>query len=290
LKTQVAYTPTPTTTNLVANNGSAAETYPGDPVSVDLNIQNAENLYAAQALCEADPSVLELQDGQFGDFFDPTLRLIAANQTDAAAGEWLGAISQQNPAGPLSGNGLLATISYVATASGTTSLTCEPLFSDRNGFSLPVSFASSDITVMPFAVASGMAKYQGHTDHTGITITASGPFMQTTATDSTGNFVLDLKTGTYTVTASAPGYLTNSTTISVTSGQPITLSATTLKGGNVNGDNAINISDVTLVAANFGLTVPPADSRADINADGIVNVLDLAILGGNYGLSGTQGW
>jgi hypothetical protein len=63
-----------------------------------------------------------------------------------------------------------------------------------------------------------------------------------------------------------------------------------LKGGSVSGDDGIDIGDAALVAANFGLVVPPGDVRADINGDGIVNVQDLAILGSNYGLSGVQPW
>jgi hypothetical protein len=68
------------------------------------------------------------------------------------------------------------------------------------------------------------------------------------------------------------------------------LPATVLKGGNANGNDSIDIGDATLVAANFGLHIPPGDARADINGDGIIDVRDLAILGGNYGLSGCQPW
>jgi len=90
--------------------------------------------------------------------------------------------------------------------------------------------------------------------------------------------------------AQAAGYLPASTTITVTSGQALTLPAATLKGGSLDDDGVIDIGDVTLLTANFGLTVPPGDPRADINGDGIVNVQDLAIIGGNYELSGEQPW
>jgi hypothetical protein len=264
------------------------EVYPGDLLSVDLNLQNASNLYAAQADCTVDAAVLRPQSAAFGNFFDPVNRLLGANNADAAAGTWSGAISQRSPALPLAGNGLFATIHYLAHAHGSAAITCTPVLSDPDGFTQPSSFTGASVTVLPFAIVNGVVKYQGRTNHAGITIT--GPLPPVVTTDSAGNFTLNMKAGTYTVTVSAPGYLTNSTTITATSGQTVTLPITTLKGGNANGNDAIDIGDATLIAANFGKTVPPGDARADINADGKVNIQDLAILGSNYGLSGTQPW
>ncbi len=262
--------------------------YPGDPISVNLTLQNANDLYAAQASCTVDPTILEPQGGVYGNFFDPVNRLEIPIQVDAASGSWTGAISQRNPAPPLSGNGLFATINYAAQSPGTTSISCDPLISDQDGFTQPVTFTGTDITVLPFAMVNGTAQYQGRTDHSGITITATGPVVRTATTDASGNFTLDLKAGTYTVTASAEGYLTKSTTVTVASGESVTLPATTLQGGDPTGDNVIDIGDAALVGNNFGLTVPPGDARADINGDGVVNVQDLAILGSNYGLTSDQ--
>ena len=70
----------------------------------------------------------------------------------------------------------------------------------------------------------------------------------------------------------------------------LTLASTRLRAGDTNDDDVINIGDATLVAANFRLSVPPADPRADINGDGVVNIKDLALLGFNYGRSGCQAW
>ncbi len=280
----------PPTTNLIASTDTNSEIYPGDPVAVNLDFENAVDLYAAQADCTVDPDILAPQSATFGDFFDPVNRLVGANSVDAAAGTWLGAISQRSPAGPLSGAGLFATLNYIAQNPGTTDISCEPLIADRDGFELPVTFTGASVTVIPFAVVNGVATYQGRLDHADINVTATCPPTPTSITDSEGNFELELKTGTCTVTASAPGYLSNSLTLDVASGQTFPLPPTVLKGGSANGDNVIDIGDATLVAANFGLTVPPADARADINGDGRVNVQDLAILGSNYGLSGDQPW
>ncbi|MBN1305529.1 MAG: carboxypeptidase regulatory-like domain-containing protein [Anaerolineales bacterium] len=284
---------------LVAN-PVMGDIYPGDPLSVITHIRDAENLYAAQALCTVDPSVLELQEAAFGDYFDPTLRLIAANQVDAAAGEWLGAISQSNPAGPLAGDGWFATLAYSAAAPGTTNLTCEPLFANRDGFAHPAAFSGIEITVIPFGVVDGAALYQGRLDHLGIQVTAVGTVTQTVYTDENGAFALDrLKTGDYDITADAPSYLPACATSTVESGQQVSLPEVSLKGGDVNDyiivDPVINIGDLSLLAANFNMEVPETNppielTQSDINEDGVVNAQDLAILAGNYEISGCQNW
>jgi hypothetical protein len=275
---------------ILSADSSSSDIYPGDPVSVDLTIFNAEDLYAAQAECTFDPSVLTAAGGTYGDFFDPVNRLEIPMTIDPVTGSWMGAISQANPAEPLSGTGLFATMEYAAQAAGTTAIDCVPLFSDRDGFELTVAYSGISITVLPFAQASGNVTYQGRLEHGGITVTATCTDVRTAITDINGDFTMALKAGECLLEARADCYLPVSTTRTVSSGDLVPLPSVVLKGGSVTGDDGIDIGDATLVAANFGLSVPPADPIADINGDGIVNIQDLAILGSNYGLSGTQPW
>ncbi|MBN2392979.1 MAG: DUF2341 domain-containing protein [Anaerolineae bacterium] len=268
-----------------------SEVYPDDTVTVDLDVLGADNLYAAQATCAVNPAILEVQSGVFGDFFDAVNRLIGANAVDAVAGTWTGAISQRNPAGPLSGDGRFATVTYEALTPGTTAVACDVTLSNRDGFTQPVTFVGAEITVLPYATISGTATYQGRLTHAGITVTATGPVTRTDVTGSDGQFVLDaLRAGSYDIEADADRYLPNCTMVAVNAGDEAPLAATMLLGGDVNDDDVINIGDATLIGNNFGQTVPPADARADVNADNLVNVQDLAILGGNYELAGCQGW
>jgi hypothetical protein len=51
--------------------------------------------------------------------------------------------------------------------------------------------------------------------------------------------------------------------------------------GDLNNDNTVNASDLSLLLTNFGTT----NSAADINSDGHVNVLDMSILLAHYGQS-----
>ncbi len=283
--------PPPVTTTLAVAPASSEIYVGGDTLAVDLNIENVADLYAAQATCTVDPAILEPQAGVFGDFFNSTLRLTPANEVDAAAGTWFGAISQQRPAEALAGDGLLATLTYEALNPGTTSLTCEALFSDRDGFEIPVSVSGAEVTVLAFGSISGTVTYQGRLEHAGIEVTATGPVTRTAVTDNAGDFALgQLKLGSYDVTADADLYLPSCTTATVSSGETVTLDETTLAGGDLNDNGVIDIGDVTLLTGNFGLSTPPGDPQADINVDGVVDARDLAILAGNYELSGCQGW
>ena len=48
----------------------------------------------------------------------------------------------------------------------------------------------------------------------------------------------------------------------------------------VNNDGVVNIQDLVLIVANFGLT---GQHPADVNGDGIVNIVDLVIVAGEMG-------
>ena len=56
--------------------------------------------------------------------------------------------------------------------------------------------------------------------------------------------------------------------------------------GDLNNDNVVNVTDMSILLSNYGTT----NSTADINSDGAVNVLDMSILLSNYGksVSGTS--
>ena len=56
--------------------------------------------------------------------------------------------------------------------------------------------------------------------------------------------------------------------------------------GDINRDGDVNIMDLSVLLANFGITGAAAtDQPADINSDGDVNIIDLSILLSNFGQS-----
>lgn len=56
--------------------------------------------------------------------------------------------------------------------------------------------------------------------------------------------------------------------------------------GDLNSDNVVNVSDLTIFLGNFGATVAPGTS-GDLNNDGVVNVTDLTTFLSRFGLSCT---
>jgi hypothetical protein len=124
-----------------------------------------------------------------------------------------------------------------------------------------------------------------------------------TNTDGSGKFSIpNVSTGTYTFRATYPGFLASEKPGVVVGGGSTTMDVgtTTLRGGDVNGDNAINILDIGTIISKFGKTgfaVKSAsanctvqDESTDINDDGLVNISDLAIAAGNWGSTGPTPW
>jgi len=124
-------------------------------------------------------------------------------------------------------------------------------------------------------------------------------------TDSAGAFTLtNPPSGVQTLQAEYPGYLASAKTITISTGGPssINVGETTLRGGDVNNSDSINILDVgTIISkfmsagvdvrsdAPFGCADP--DEPADINDEGIVDISDLGILtGANWGCIGPTSW
>ena len=103
-----------------------------------------------------------------------------------------------------------------------------------------------------------------------------------TTTDANGRaesiLTLGQRTGTITVTVSAPE-IAEMVTFTV-------LSETTPPRvwADVNGDGAVTIQDLVLVAFGFGDEAP--DAAADVNRDGVVNIQDLVLVAAAFGNAG----
>jgi hypothetical protein len=59
-------------------------------------------------------------------------------------------------------------------------------------------------------------------------------------------------------------------------------SPTPRKTGDINGDNLVNVFDLSILLSNYGKT-SGFNPTADLNADGVINIFDLSILLSNYG-------
>lgn len=117
---------------------------------------------------------------------------------------------------------------------------------------------------------------QGRTDHSGVMVTSATG--EQTQSYPNGLFVI-ASTGDLKLTA--PGYLSAQMAASagLAAEEPdIDACQVNLLAGDLNGDNTVNILDLSRLAGAYQST----DPTADLNASGLVDILDLTLAAGNY--------
>ena len=185
---------------------------------------------------------------------------------------------------------------------------------DADGFAISHTTGAEQCATFQFDVnADGMVTRQGVPANpntgggtlacTSVSATGAVEIPVALSTDSTGAFsFIDIPLDIYTMRAAYPGYLAAQKSSVVVDGSvdTIDLGAVALRGGDVNGDNLINILDIGLIVSKFGqagvavqsgsVDCSVVDEAADINDDSLVNISDLAIVAGNWGLVGPTVW
>jgi len=220
-------------------------------------------------------------------------------------------------AGPaqITQNGVAARFHFRGTAEGSACFAVlQSALVDANGFQVNhVAAQQQCVTIQFRGSASGVAQRQGVPANpntgggtlacTSVTASGTGSFGPVN-TDINGGFkITNLSIGTYIIRAVYPGYLASEKAgVSIVAGNSTTinLGTTILRGGDVNGDNAVNILDIGAIIGKFGragVAVKSAsancsvtDEPVDINDDGLVNISDLAIAAGNWGSVGPKLW
>jgi len=105
--------------------------------------------------------------------------------------------------------------------------------------------------------------------------------------NSDGTFSLMVPAGTYTIAATASGFLSAEGSATIIGGNTSTKPDITLLAGDIDGNDVIDQFDALTIGMNYNGTTPAA---ADLNNDGVINVLDLELLAANYRKSGPTVW
>ncbi len=97
--------------------------------------------------------------------------------------------------------------------------------------------------------------------------------------------IADIPPGAYTIRIKGTNTLAAVTNVTLISGGN-SVALGTLRAGNANGDDRINVSDFVILAATFGRAQGGEgyDARADFNGDNVVNINDFSLLAANFGL------
>ena len=116
---------------------------------------------------------------------------------------------------------------------------------------------------------------------------AGNTLIASTVTNPDGTFILTAPAGTYTVVASADGFLKAQGPVTLVENQTVTKPTISLPAGDIDGNGVIDQYDAMTIGMSYNTASPDA---ADLNADGIINILDLEDLAANYRASGALDW
>ncbi|MBV6403037.1 MAG: hypothetical protein CNIPEHKO_03359 [Anaerolineales bacterium] len=112
-------------------------------------------------------------------------------------------------------------------------------------------------------------------------------FVSSVNANPDGTFRLDVAAGTYTIVATANGFLRIQGTITLSGGETHAMPAIALLAGDIDDDGSIDQFDAMTIGFGYGTSEPPG---ADLNSDGIINILDLELLAKNYRKTGPILW
>lgn len=182
-----------------------------------------------------------------------------------------------------------ATVDFRIIFTDTTDVTATVNLDDGT---IPLVTQNFEFTVLDSYTVKGSVQMQGRTVRSGVSIGLANNLLpeylySKLSTDlMTGNYTLsNVAAGEYTLTIYHERYLDFTYTPYNLSGNDLDLTRLELRGGDVVNNNAIDISDASLIGTNYGSI---GGNDADANFDETVNIFDLAMVGGNYGLtSGT---
>jgi hypothetical protein len=247
---------------------------------------------------DADPTRPGVQIG-IGTIFTGPNAFVALNGVDNTAGAINFTAVLRAPAVPFSGTGQVAVINWVGEGAGSSALTLSSTqLSTPSGQAIAHSVGNGLITVAAVDPIVGTIQLQGRTDHSGVTVflveepCTAAPVANlaevaaledtetpTAVTDAAGNFTIHPLPGrTYQcLQAIIYGYLIGQH--DAPQGQLGTLF---LPGGDVTGDDKIDIFDLAFIAGRYRTN----DPLGDINGDGTVDIFDLTIAAGNYNSAG----
>jgi len=236
---------------------------------------------SAEVTCTYNPALIQISNiadsGLFGS--DPAVAIFGP-----ANGSFVFAVAGSNGQRATS-DGALFTFTITALAAGQAEINCVVRVS--TGGSL-TTIASSPVTLTIEELTATLNGNVLATKPVTVTLYKQDTTVEATTTvDANGNFTMIAPAGTYSVVASAPGFLRAQGSPVLTAGATTTMQNISLLAGDIDGNDVIDQFDALTIGMNYNLAAPAA---ADLNNDGTINVLDLELLAANYRETGPLAW
>jgi hypothetical protein len=236
---------------------------------------------SAEFTCTFDPALISVSNiadaGLFGS--DPAVAI-----SGPANGSFVFAVAGTNGQ-RATADGAVFTFTVTALAAGQAEVDCVARVSAGGEL---LTIASTPATLGITVPTGTLAGTVNATKTVTVTLYKQDTTVETTATaDASGNFTMTAPAGTYTVVASAPGFLKAQGSPVLSAGATTTMQTISLLAGDIDGNDVIDQFDALTIGMNYNLAAPAA---ADLNNDGTINVLDLELLAANYHQSGALVW
>lgn len=265
----------------------------GDTSQVMVSVNNipAQGYTSAEFTCTYDPALVEVSNISLGNLFGPDeVSGIFGPQN----GSFILSVAGSNGKKAL-GSGVAFTFNAKGLQAGQTMIECKARVSEglnvlQSILTIPSNMTVAEIVPTPTAIPTSVSVIGQVLANKLVAIRLYNPDDSIAATGTTnpdGSFNITVPGGTYTIVASAEGFLSAQSSVTAVNGSVISMPVVSLVPGDIDNNGVINQFDVLTIRMNYGNAIPTA---ADLNNDGVINVLDLGILAENYGRSGALLW
>ena len=257
-------------------------------ISVGLDNIPEGGYTSAEFTCSYDATMVEVSSIAVTDLFgaDPATAI-----NGPAAGSFIVAIAGSN-GNKATADGNAFTFSAKGLQAGTTTITC--LVRVSAGDNVLTELPSTSVTLTITTDGGGGGEDGTLTGQVlaGKTVTvslydAADTLVTSVTAAEDGTFSLTAPAGTYTVAATASGFLGAEGSAVLTANETAAKPTVTLLAGDIDGNDVIDQFDAMTIGMSYNGADPDA---ADLNNDGVINVLDLELLAANYRLTGPIAW
>lgn len=250
--------------------------------TVNLNNIPTDGYTSAEFTCTYNNSVVEVSNiTEAGLFGTDAVMIINGPQN----GSFIVALAGSNSKKATT-SGAAITFTLTGLQAGESAVECTARVSNGNSTLTQISSTPAAVTVtIPQGTLAGQVIASKP-----VTVNlynADSSLAGTVVVNQDGTFSLTAPAGTYTVTATASGFLSAQGSPVITGGATTTLQSISLIAGDIDGNDVIDQYDALTIGMSYNTATPAA---ADLNNDGTINVLDLEILAGNYRQSGALAW
>lgn len=288
-RTEVTPPPPPPTDPASTTAVTPASLKVGETAIVTVSLDNvpAEGYTSAEFTCTYDVSMVEVSNIVVAGLFGADA---ASALNGPANGSFIAAVAGSN-GNKATTSGIAVTFNAKALKAGTTTIACATRVSKGDNVLIQLPSTSATLTITDEVIVVEDSTLTGQVlAGKAVTVSlydATDALVKSVSANADGTFSLTAPAGTYTVVATASGFLSAEGPATLTANETATKAVVTLLAGDIDGNGVIDQFDAMTIGMSYNGADPAA---ADLNNDGVINVLDLELLAANYRLTGPIVW